>query len=151
MSCKLTQTIIQIFLFKNLARNEYPNILVSKKLTRTNIQINSFPKNDTNQYPNKYSDKKFLNIRTFEYIRHSLDWNVKSFSFFENNLDFWISGSGGDISKKKRAKLPDISKKSLLDFEILDFWIWWQYVSNEKIYRKSTFTMFISAKNTNLR
>ena len=54
--------------------NEYPNIFISRKLTRTNVRIYSYPKNDTNEYPNRYLDHKYLNIRIFEYIRHTLGW-----------------------------------------------------------------------------
>ena len=59
---KLIPTNIQIYLYKNLATNEYLNIFVSKKLIRTNLQIYSFPKNDTNEYPNKNSDLIYSNI-----------------------------------------------------------------------------------------
>ena len=58
----MIRTNVQIYLRQNLARNEYPNIFVSKKLTQTNIGIYSYQKNDTNEYPNKYSDQNYSKI-----------------------------------------------------------------------------------------
>ena len=72
-SCTWTPCICiygnQIYSYRNLATNKYPNIFVSKKLTRTNIRIYSYKKIDTNEYPNKFSDKKYSNIQI--YLSHS--------------------------------------------------------------------------------
>ena len=99
--------IFEQFLHSNTLTNKYPNIFVQSNLTRTNVRIYSYRKIGTNECPNKYLWQIYLNIRIFEYIRHTL---------------FQI-----ELKTIRKVKLNHQRSMKLWGFRLLGYILLWNY------------------------
>ena len=84
------RTNVRIYSYRQIWHERISEYIRIKKITRTNVRIHSYEKFDkkklhkriseyirirkfdTNKCPNKYLWPKYLNIRKFKYIRHTL-------------------------------------------------------------------------------
>ena len=79
---------MQLMLQESLSVQSVTFVLISIQM---NIRIYSYQENNTkkidmNECPNKYLYRKYLNIRIFEYIRHTLPQSLKHYLINSNNV-----------------------------------------------------------------